>query len=113
MIRANARPCRDIERPLAELFFWRFRRKTVDTLFIASSVAFFLLALDRFFHAIAIGQPVSYVWTFFFRLAGFGLLIHAVLKKNLNGVNNRSSGKVRHRRLSTTARGSALSTHCC
>lgn len=68
---------------IAALFFWRFWRKSADSLFIAFSVAFFLFALDQLFHAVAIGHPVSYVWSFFFRLAGFGLLIYAVLRKNL------------------------------
>ncbi|HVU42049.1 MAG: DUF5985 family protein [Xanthobacteraceae bacterium] len=68
---------------LAGLFFWRFWWKSADSLFIAFSVAFFLFALDQLFHAAAGGSSVSYSGSFFFRLAGFGLLIYAVLRKNL------------------------------
>jgi hypothetical protein len=68
---------------VAALFFWRFWRKSNDGLFIAFSAAFLLFAIDQFFHAVAIGESASYVWSFLFRLAGFGLLIYAVLRKNL------------------------------
>lgn len=68
---------------VAGLFFWRFWRKSDDTLFIAFSVAFFLFAIDQFFHAVAAEPSPSYSWLFFLRLAGFGLLIYAVLRKNL------------------------------
>ncbi len=69
---------------IAGLFFWRFWRKSADSLFIAFSVAFFLFALDQLFHATAAEPSTSYSWSFFFSLAGFGLLIYAVLRKNLN-----------------------------
>lgn len=68
---------------VAALFFWRFWRKSEDTLFIAFSVAFVLFALDQFFHAVTVAPTPSYGWLFFLRLAGFGLLIYAVLRKNL------------------------------
>ena len=68
---------------IAGLFFWRFWHKSADTLFIAFSAAFFLFAFDQLFHAIALARSVSYDWSFLFRLAGFGLLIYAVLRKNL------------------------------
>lgn len=68
---------------VAALFFWRFWRKSDDALFIAFSVAFFLFALDQFFHAVTAATSPSYSWLFFLRLAGFGLLIYAVLRKNL------------------------------
>jgi hypothetical protein len=68
---------------VAGLFFWRFWRKSADSLFIAFSAAFFLFAFDQFFHAIALGPSMSNSWSFLFRLAGFGLLIYAVLRKNL------------------------------
>jgi len=68
---------------VAGLFFWRFWRKSADSLFIAFSAAFVLFALDQIFHAGAMEPTSSYGWFFFFRLAGFGLLIYAVLRKNL------------------------------
>jgi Family of unknown function (DUF5985) len=68
---------------IAALFFWRFWRKSADSLFIAFGVAFLLFALDQLLHAAAPGASTSYSWSFVFRLAGFGLLIYAVLRKNL------------------------------
>jgi len=68
---------------IAGLFFWRFWRKSADTLFIAFSVAFFLFALDQLSHAAAGAPSPGYSWSFFFRIAGFGLLSYAVLRKNL------------------------------
>jgi len=67
---------------VAGLFFWRFWRKSGDGLFAAFSAAFLLFALDQLFHAAAESLPHS-DWPFLFRLAGFGLLIVAVLRKNL------------------------------
>lgn len=67
----------------AGLFFWRFWQKTSDSLFIAFGFAFLLFAMDQFFHALE-GAPTTTVdWAFFFRLIGFGLLIFAVMRKNL------------------------------
>jgi Family of unknown function (DUF5985) len=68
---------------IAGLFFWRFWRKSADALFIAFSVMFFLFALDQLCHAIAAAPSMGYSWSFFLRLAGFALLIYAVLRKNL------------------------------
>jgi len=68
---------------VAGLFFWRFWQKTADTLFVAFSAAFVLFALDQFFHSLEATPPSSHDWAFSFRLAGFGLLIFAVLRKNL------------------------------
>lgn len=67
----------------AGVFFLRFWQKSADALFIAFSAAFLLFALDQFFHALKAAPPSAHDWAFFFRLAGFGLLIFAVLRKNL------------------------------
>jgi hypothetical protein len=66
---------------LAGLFFLRFWQKAADALFLAFSAAFFLFALDQFFHAYEANAAEN--WAFAFRLAGFALLIFAVLRKNL------------------------------
>ncbi|HEX4043930.1 MAG TPA: DUF5985 family protein [Xanthobacteraceae bacterium] len=67
----------------AGLFFWRFWQKSADALFVAFAAAFLLFALDQFFHAMEANPTASVDWTFCFRLAGFGLLIFAVMRKNL------------------------------
>ncbi len=68
---------------IAGLFFWRFWRKSADVLFVAFSAAFLLFALDQLFHSVSGLPPSAKDWALFFRLAGFGLLIAAVLRKNL------------------------------
>ena len=67
----------------AGLFFWRFWQKSSDTLFVAFAAAFLLFALDQFFHAMETAPTTLVAWAFLFRLAGFGLLIFAVMQKNL------------------------------
>ncbi len=67
----------------AGLFFWRFWQKTARSLFIAFGAAFMLFALDQFFHSLQASPPSSHDWAFFSILAGFGLLIFAVMRKNL------------------------------
>lgn len=68
---------------LAGLFFWRFWRKSAETIFVFFSAAFLLFALDQLFHAVRAAPASVHDWPFLFRLAGFGLLIYGVLKKNL------------------------------
>jgi hypothetical protein len=68
---------------VAAVFFWRFWRKSADGLFAAFSAAFLLFALDQLCHAATESSSES-DWPFLLRLAGFGLLIVAVLRKNLN-----------------------------
>jgi hypothetical protein len=67
---------------IAALFFCRFWYKSADSLFAAFSAAFLLFALDQLFHA-ATESSSNSDWPFLFRVAGFGLLIVAVLRKNL------------------------------
>lgn len=67
----------------AGLFFLRFWRKSADGIFVAFSAAFLLFALDQLFQAVSRLSPSDHDWAFFFRLTGFGLLIIAVLRKNI------------------------------
>ena len=67
---------------LASVFFLRFWKKAADDLFLAFSAAFLLFAVDELFHALAAASSYD-GWAFSFRLAGFGLLIFAILRKNL------------------------------
>jgi hypothetical protein len=68
---------------IAGLFFLRFWQKNGDALFVAFGVAFFLFALDQFFLSMQETARSVGGWSFLFRLTGFGLLIFAVLRKNL------------------------------
>ena len=68
---------------VAALFFLRFWRKSDDILFVAFSAAFLLFALDQGFLAWHENAPAANAWAFLFRLAGFALLIVAILVKNI------------------------------
>jgi Family of unknown function (DUF5985) len=68
---------------VATVFFLRFWQKTRDTLFIAFSAAFLLFAINQFFLALQNNPDAPHSWPFYFNLAGFGLLLFAILRKNL------------------------------
>lgn len=67
---------------VAALLFFRFWRKTRDSLFVAFGVAFCLFALNEGLELLPnVGQAGSLA--FLPRLLGFCLLIVAILAKNL------------------------------
>jgi len=67
---------------VAGLFFLRFWRRTNDMLFAAFAVAFFLFALQQGILGLSGIPREELSWTFLLRLAGFVLLIAAILVKN-------------------------------
>ena len=67
----------------AALFFWRFWQKTSDALFVAFGAAFVLFAANQLFLSMQEKADFPHSWPFIFRLAGFGLMIFAILRKNL------------------------------
>jgi hypothetical protein len=74
---------------VAGLFFLRFWRRTGDGLFLAFCLAFWLFALN------SAGIPLSGLpreeasWFYLLRLAGFGLIIAAILAKNAGPARRR------------------------
>ncbi len=68
---------------IASLFFFSFWRRTADLLFAAFGAAFLLLATNQ--ALITIWKiPLEYrSWVYLLRLAAFGLLIFAIVRKNL------------------------------
>jgi len=65
------------------LFFWRFRIRTRDSLFLWFAVAFWLLALAQTVLALT-GIPVEERSPLYLiRLAAFLLIIFAILRKNI------------------------------
>jgi hypothetical protein len=71
-------------------FFARFWRKTGDRLFLAFAVAFVLLALNQML-AQWIGAADERVgYTYLLRVLGFGIILGAIVDKNLS-----QSGKKR------------------
>jgi hypothetical protein len=64
------------------LFFWRFWRRTRDSLFVCFAVAFWLLALGQALLALT-GIPVEErSWIYLIRLGAFLLIILAIVRKN-------------------------------
>ncbi len=67
---------------LAGLFFLRFWRRTRDELFLAFTVAFWLLGLGQ---ALLVFSPVSVEersWLYLLRLAAFVVILIAIWRKN-------------------------------
>jgi hypothetical protein len=68
---------------LAALFFVRFWRQTNDRLFIAFGLAFLLFAINQGLVALAGIPREERSWIYLIRLAGFALIIFAIVTKNL------------------------------
>ena len=68
---------------LAGLFFFRFWWRTQDRLFLAFGTAFLLLALNQCVPILAGIPDEERSWVYLLRLAGFGLLIVAILGRML------------------------------
>ena len=67
---------------VAALFFFRFWRRTKDSLFANFSIAFLLFASGQFGSIWFDGQHDDNAWIFLLRLAGFVLLLVAIVRKN-------------------------------
>ena len=67
---------------LAGLFFLRFWRRTHDGLFLAFAVAFVLLGLGQAIQTLANVPEEERHYLFLLRLAAFGLILFAIVRKN-------------------------------
>ena len=67
---------------VAALFFLRFHRETRDRLFLAFSVAFALLAVQRAALALVPGSERSDTLIYGLRLFAFVLILAAIVDKN-------------------------------
>ena len=70
---------------LAALFFFRFWRRTRDLLFATFGTAFLLLALNQAVVALALLPREEQPYAYLLRLVAFGLLIVAIIRKNVRG----------------------------
>ena len=70
---------------IAGLYFLRFWRRTKDQLFIVFALAFWLLAIHEVFLGLTGGTDPKQSWVFLPSLGAFGLLIMAILIKNIGG----------------------------
>ena len=68
---------------MAALFFVRFWRRTNDLLFMAFGLAFLLFAINQGLVALAGILSEERSWIYLIRLAGFALLIFAIVTKNV------------------------------
>ena len=67
---------------VAALFFLRFWRRTRDGLFLAFAWAFFLLGLGQALLSLAAVPDEERSLLYLFRLAAFGLILVAIVRKN-------------------------------
>lgn len=74
---------------VAALFFVRFWAKSRDRLFLAFAIAFVLLALNQFL-ALWLGAADERIgYTYLLRVLGFGLILAAIVDKNLASKSRR------------------------
>lgn len=69
---------------VAAMFFFRFWRRTHDQLFLAFGAAFLILAVAQGLIALSGIPRENQAWLYLLRFAGFGLLIVAIVFKNIN-----------------------------
>jgi hypothetical protein len=67
---------------VAGLFFLRFWWRTRDGLFVAFCVAFWLFALNQALVPLSGLSREEASWIYLLRLAGFAIIIVAILQKN-------------------------------
>jgi hypothetical protein len=68
---------------VATMFFVRFWRRTADRLFFAFAVAFALLALNQAVVTFLEAGDERTVYAYGLRVLGFGLILAAIVDKNL------------------------------
>ena len=74
----------------AGLFFLRFWRRTQDLLFLSFGIAFWLLALNQAIVTLSDIPREELSWVYLLRIAAFGLLIVAIIAKNVERRTTRS-----------------------
>ena len=73
----------------AGLFFFRFWRRTADALFVTFGIAFWLLSLNQFL-LVAWTPREDQSLAYLLRLLAFGLIIVAIIRKNVAGTHDRN-----------------------
>jgi hypothetical protein len=64
------------------LFFWRFWRQTLDRLFLAFALAFWMLAIDRTVLGLVVLANEWREYVFLLRLIAFCLILAGIVEKN-------------------------------
>ena len=68
---------------VAGAFFLRFWHRTGDGLFAAFAIAFWLFALNQGLAVFLSDPREDQSWIYLLRLAGFALIIAAIIRKNM------------------------------
>jgi hypothetical protein len=68
---------------VAAVFFLRFWRRAGESLFLSFAVAFVLMAINQALPPLMGFETEDYAGLFLLRLAAFGVIILAILRKNL------------------------------
>lgn len=68
---------------IAGLFFLRFWGRTGDALFVTFGIAFWLLSLNQFLLVLWAEPREERSWAYLLRLLAFGLIIVAIIRKNV------------------------------
>ena len=68
---------------VAALFFFRFWRRTGDVLFAIFGLSFILFAVSQGASLLSDAPREDRAWIYMFRLAGFVLLLSAIVWKNM------------------------------
>lgn len=77
---------------VAAIFFMSFWRRTRDGLFMTFGIAFFLLAINQGAIALSGGPRDEQLFAYALRIVAFGLLISAIMGKNIGGGGSGSRG---------------------
>ena len=64
------------------LFFLKFWRSTGDRLFLAFSLAFWVLGTQRLMLVLLAGRPEAEIYLYLVRLLAFSLILLAIVNKN-------------------------------
>ncbi len=67
---------------IAGLFFFRFWRRTRDSLFLAFAIAFWLLGLNQALLVLTNVPVEERSWLYLLRLAAFAIILWSIGKKN-------------------------------
>lgn len=67
---------------VAALFFFRFWKRTKDALFAIFGISFVLFAVSQVGSQFSNAPREDVVWVYLLRLAGFALILVAVIGKN-------------------------------
>ncbi|MDP2408887.1 MAG: DUF5985 family protein [Pseudolabrys sp.] len=74
---------------VAALFFFRFWKRTGDVLFATFGLSFVLFAVSQGASMLSDAPREDRAWIYMFRLAGFVLLLGAIVWKNMDRLKSR------------------------